>query len=109
MKNKMIFGIFALALMVINISQSIKIENKGFSMFGLITTAAADPEGEGKYINYANWDEGYCDVCIYHLQNTCRCTYYHIYCYSGGDQRCDFDEHIGSPYDCKTDGGFCYM
>jgi len=109
MKKNIIFGCLALALIVINVVQSFQNNQNGFSLEQLVNVAFADGEsGSGNYKNRLIMEQGRCDYCLYGIQNTCDCTYYGIYCYSGGNEDCDYSEYVDvNTYSCTPDGGPC--
>ena len=60
MKKNIIFGVFALVLMAINVAQSFQSNQEGFSLGQLFNVAVADPESGGTYTCETSvWAETY--------------------------------------------------
>lgn len=91
MKKKMIFGCFALALLIINISLSFQSNQNGYALDELLNVTNARSEFpfgwdfEPDYQAYdASCNECYCyGYPIGCMQSTCDCTQFVTYCHEG--------------------------
>ncbi len=122
MKYKLLFGFFAFALMVVNVSQSFKIDQIGLlSLSQLSNTAYARTEEEptqDKFIEIVEFETEPCDTCervpgpfnLSILKN-CTCDLFIHTCVedSSGTRNCTEITYKSGPYDCKDSGKFCGM